>query len=163
MTNIVVVGYQATGATLQTQAPQVLKVVAQGPQGPMGAVGPQGPAGTYFLSFPTATAIGGNRIVGLHAGVVVYASADAPTTASNVLGITTSSVAAGLPSTIQSLGLMTEPSWAWTPDKPVFCGLNGALTQTPPTTGFSLIVGLAVSTTQVFIRVTPPIYLQPPP
>ena len=62
-------------------------------------------------------------------GAVAPASSDQPCDAGLVLGITAAS--AGTPAQVATSGEIVEPTWPWQPG-PVFLGLNGAPTQTPP-------------------------------
>jgi hypothetical protein len=48
---------------------------------------------------------------------------------------------------------MTELSWTWTPGEPIFLGNNGMLTQTPPSSGFAIELGTAISATSIWIVV----------
>jgi hypothetical protein len=51
----------------------------------------------------------------------------------------------------------TNTAWTWVPDKPVFLGANGTLTQS--TTGLLFVqqVGVALSPTKIVIRISQPI------
>lgn len=104
-------------------------------------------------------ALGGHRAVRLLAGQAIYADNAVVNDANIVLGITQGAVAAGALAQIQSSGLMTEPSWTWTADAPVFVGTNGTLVQPAPVTGFSLVVGVATSATQIHIGARTPLVL----
>lgn len=61
---------------------------------------------------------------------------------------------------LQRAGDVTEPSWSWTPEAPVFLGSNGQLTQAPPddSAAFTLCVGFAATTTTLVLRFEAPIY-----
>lgn len=135
--------------------PQVL--IDQAKQGVRGPPGPEGPAGGTSLTFPAGAALGGHRAVRLLNGAAIYASNDAPDDRNLVVGITRGAAVEGDDVVIQSVGLMAEPSWSWTPDRQVFLGLNGLLTQTPPTSGFILIIGIAVASDQILIGAKMPI------
>ncbi|MDR6886151.1 MULTISPECIES: hypothetical protein [Variovorax] len=139
-----------------TREPEIT-LIDVGTQGPPG---PPGEMGAAYVEFPAAVPLGGNRVVRVLAGEAVYADHTTVADANLVLGITRGAVAAGALAQIQTGGLMTEPSWAWTPDAPVFVGPVGTLTQVPPATGFNLIVGVATSPTQIFIGARMPIVLQ---
>ena len=76
-----------------------------------------------------------------------------------MLGITTGAAAAGDAINVQASGEMTEVSWNWTPGLPVFLGTNGLLTQTPPVSGFQLVLGVAISPTKLAINIKQPIVL----
>jgi hypothetical protein len=49
-------------------------------------------------------------------------------------------------------GELEEVSWNWDITKPIFIGINGLLTQTPPNSGFSCIIAYPVTTTKIFIN-----------
>ncbi|MEZ2293931.1 hypothetical protein [Variovorax sp. RCC_210] len=139
-----------------TEGAQIV-LVDEGRQGPPG---PPGGLGQAYVEFPAAVPLGGHRAVRLLAGQAIYADHTVVADANAVLGITRGAVEEGALAQIQFGGLMTEPSWAWTPDQPVFVGLEGVLTQPSPTTGFSLIVGIATLPTQILIGAKAPIVLQ---
>lgn len=132
----------------------LLDVGTQGPPGPPGEVGQS------YVEFPAAVPLGGNRVARVLGGLAVYADHATVADANLVLGITRGAVAAGALAQIQTGGLMTESSWSWAPDLPVFVGPVGTLTQTAPTAGFNLIVGIATSPTQIFIGAKTPIVLE---
>jgi hypothetical protein len=52
---------------------------------------------------------------------------------------------------------MTNSSWNWQPDKPVFLGTDGALTQTLIGVLFVQQVGVALTPTKIVIRISQPI------
>lgn len=136
----------------------ILVLSEVGPQGPQGEPGVGGNA--TDVVYPAGEAIGGHRCVVVGSdGKVYYASQQELTHMNKVLGITTGAVAMGANATIRAFGEMTEPSWNWTLDKPIFLGLNGLLTQTPPTTGFSLIIAFPTSATKIFVEIKDPILL----
>ena len=56
------------------------------------------------------------------------------------------------------VGAIDEPSWSFSPG-PVFLGLNGALVQAPPASGFVLQIGTALSATRLVVERFSPIIL----
>lgn len=52
---------------------------------------------------------------------------------------------------------MTNTSWAWQPDKPVFLGTDGTLTQTLIGVLFVQQIGVALTPTKIVIRIAQPI------
>lgn len=52
---------------------------------------------------------------------------------------------------------MTNSAWNWLPDKPVFLGINGALTQSLSGLLYLQQVGVALSPTKLVIRISQPI------
>lgn len=130
---------------------ELLEVARQGPPGVPGG------AGGSFVLFPASTAIGGHRAVRLLGGQLAYASASNVADANLVIGITVSAASQGGAAGVQTSGTMTEPSWSWTPDAPVFCGEQGALTQVAPSAGFVLIIGVAISATRILVGAKMPL------
>jgi hypothetical protein len=127
-----------------------------------------GPAGTPGISggamqlVPTVTPIGGHRVLALdNVGKAVYADSTSLPLTQRVVGVSTSSTAAGIDAPIQTYGAMEEPSWNWDTELPVFLGTNGTLTQTPPTTPSkaSIVVGFPTSPTTLFINIQQPILI----
>lgn len=140
-----------------------VRVAEIGIPGPPGPPGKDGQGGALVFSYPAAVAISGHRLVMLDRDArLVYASAGSLAHADRVLGVTTAAAAAGDLVAVQRGGEMTEPSWSWALDLPIYLGLDGALTQTPPATPaskFSLVVGVPVTPTTIFINIGFPIAL----
>lgn len=128
-----------------------------GVQGPPGVPGQPGEASLMLIA---GGPIGGHRVVRSLAGVAIYADQDTVPDAVCVLGVTQGAASAGAPVQVQLMGTMDEPSWAWTPDQPLFVGPTGTLTQTPPATGYRLIVGVALTATKINIGLKMPIVLE---
>lgn len=151
-----VVAVEGQDTVIVTREPEIvlLDVGTQGPPGPPGEVGQS------YVEFPAAAPLGGHRAVRLVLGQAVYADSAEVADANLVLGITRGAVVAGALAQIQTAGLMSESSWAWTPDQPVFVGAAGTLTQAPPAAGFSLVIGIATGPTQIHIGAKSPIVLQ---
>lgn len=76
-----------------------------------------------------------------------------------VIGVTTQAISIGATGYVQTYGSLTEPTWTWTMGSPVYLSAVGALTQTPPSTGFSLKIGIPEDATTLFIRIGEPIQL----
>jgi hypothetical protein len=73
--------------------------------------------------------------------------------------MTTGASSIGDTATIQTGGEMTEPSWSWVLDTPIWLSSSGTLTQVAPVTGFSLIVAFPISATKAIINLREPIFL----
>lgn len=147
----------AAVAIRQQQVVQVLTGAAQGPAGP---AGPVGPAGATYMTFAAGAALGGHKVVKAGPlGAVYYADSDYPVDAGGVLGVTMNAALTGDPVNVQATGEMDESSWSWTPGLPVFLGPLGTLTQTPPITGFQLVIGVASAPTKLVISIKQAIIL----
>jgi hypothetical protein len=124
-------------------------------------VGGGGTGSSLMLEVLTAgEALGGHRVVYLSAADTVRL-ADSTNTArvGLIVGITTGAVVLGDPAEVQIAGLMTEPTFAFTPG-PVYFTSTGVLTQTVPTTGFIQQVATAISATEIVVQLGMPIVLQ---
>ena len=146
----------------QVEVVEVLAVAEQGPPGPPGEDGAPGAGGgvSNVMEYVADGALGGHRIVrATTAGKVGYVDPSDPDQAHAALGLTTGAVADGALASVQFAGPITEPSWAWTPNLPVFVGAAGVPTQTPPSSGFHATVGVAVSATSMVIQLKSPIVL----
>lgn len=127
-------------------------VISSGSQGPQGV-----PGASFLYTYVTAAeSIGGNRVVSTNSsGQLVYANSFS----THVLGISTASCTSGEVCEVQTSDMMTEPSWSFTVNMPVFAGDNGMLTQVPPTIGTLHTLGYAITPTKLFIDKQPPITL----
>ena len=148
----------ATAVAVRQQ--QVVQVLTGTTQGPAGPAGPMGPPGATYMTFAAGSALGGHKVVKAGPlGAVYYADSDYPVDAGGVLGVTMHAVLSGDPVNVQATGEMDESSWSWTPGLPVFLGPLGTLTQTPPTTGFQLVIGVASAPTKLVISIKQAIIL----
>lgn len=133
-----------------------------GAQGPKGDDGPQGPPGTTTITVTADTNLSGHRAVRWATPTRVdYASAADPSRAWTI-GITLGAATAGAPVEVETLGLVTEPSWSWDPNALVFLGVDGVLTQIPPEApalSCRVVVGRAVSSTSLWVHTDSPIRL----
>lgn len=132
---------------------ELLEVAQQGLPGPQGL---PGSAGAAYLTYAAGQVISGHRVIKTSGGSAYYASSAAPGDANLMLGISLNAALQGDPVNVQYSGEVTEPSWAWTPDQVVFCGVDGVLTQTPPS-GVQTIVAVASTPTKIVINIRQPI------
>lgn len=135
--------------------------VAGGNQGPAGAQGLQGIPGAtagQILQAVAGATLGGHRAIFIDAGRAQYADSAAPS-AERVAGITLGAAAEDAVVNYQTAGAITEPSWNWN-EGPVFLGANGMLTQTPPSSGAVVELGVALAPTTIIVRIGPAVFLQ---
>lgn len=114
-----------------------------------------GTPGTVVTVTCTAGAsLGGRRVVLLDAaGKAQYADKDTTAHAGRVLGLTTAAAALDESISVQVAGLLTENTWAWDTDTPVYLSTNGLLTQTAPTSGMIQIIGQPLSATTINVDI----------
>lgn len=132
-----------------------------------GGIGPRGLPGrdAQAYSLVSNNTLGGQRFLYVNSlGTLSYASNDLADSANSILGFSTQSVVPGGSVSLINNQEVTESSWSWVPNLPIYLAQNGLFTQTPPSqsTGalFSLIVAFPVSATKIFIRLGSPIFLQ---
>lgn len=99
--------------------------------------------------------VGGHRVVRNSSGSVRLADAATAGHGAGILGITTGAASSGDEATVQVYGPLTEPTWTWTPNLPVYCGASGVLTQSAPDDGFVRQVAIAETATRIFIDLQP--------
>lgn len=155
MTDIIRGPQGATG----TRGPQGRQGV-KGVKGDRGVVGTQGiPGMQQYLTVLAGENLGGNRVVYIADGRAFYADSDNLTCSNASVGITNGAAVLDDIINIQTSGYMQEPSWKWSTNLPLFLGVNGLLTQTMPTTGFSQIIGIVTSSIEIIIQIQPSIIL----
>lgn len=129
----------------------------QGIQGVQGIQGIQGPSGATIEQVRLSSgALSALRVVrdtgdGSHVGLA------SPTSAIGVIGVLlTAAGAAEQPVTVIEFGEMTDGSWSWA-QGPLWVGVAGVLTQTPPLAGTLLQVAEALSPTRILVLIRAPL------
>lgn len=111
------------------------------------------------LPFTAGEPIGGHKGVRIAAGGIVrLASSDDPSQAGTVLGVSLTAADDGAGLDVAITGEVTETSWSWAVG-PVFLGQGGALTQSPPASGFVQQIGKAVGPNSLVVSLSTPIVL----
>lgn len=131
-------------------------IVSDAAQGPPGPAGPAGSPGGQLIQRVAAQALGGHRVVLINSdGKADYASAATLAHGPRIIGMTTQASAQDALVNIQIYGEVTEPSWNWQLDKPVYLGIDGALTQAAPAqpaSKFSIVIGFPIAATVLFVN-----------
>ena len=124
-----------------------------------GIVGPKGDPGGCTILKTAGENIGGHRVVILNDNdQITYASSFFLSHSGKVLGITKGAISQGNTGEIQTIDYMTEPSWNWEADKPIYLADNGLLTQDINNTGlFVLVIAYALSQISILINKNQPI------
>jgi hypothetical protein len=112
----------------------------------------------YSYNFIATQSLSALRIIDLTN--LTYASSDNLSQAFVSLGFVNQAVSIGGTFKTITQGLVSDSSWNWQLDKPIFLGINGFLTQTYPNNSlFCKIVASVISTQKIFINFGEPIIL----
>lgn len=117
---------------------------------------PTGSTHNHLLTITAAEPLGGHRVATVGG---LYADSSNPAHAYAVAGITLQAVSTGATVDAQYIGELTESSWNWTPDEPVFLGSAGMLTQAAPDVGFILQIGIPTTSTTLLIDIQQPLII----
>lgn len=141
-----------------TDMPSIIYAAEQGPAGIQGLPGPA--AGTSFTRAAAVNVSGGKAVTLNAAGQCLHADGAKASMANSVVGISLNGGAPGTDITIiTNGGEIEETVWNWQANKPVFLGTDGALTQVAPTSGYLLVVGVAVGPTRMLVKIQQPIFI----
>jgi len=157
-TSVVVTREGGKTHVVQQSAPPAV-VVTRGIEGPQGRPGEPGPAGGASVQRTAGANLSALVAVYELNGAVHALGADDALHIDLLLGITLTAAQAGDPVNVQRLGAIEDIAWNWVPGR-VYLGANGALTQTPPTGGFDLLIGSATSPTRIALNLQDPISLE---
>lgn len=125
--------------------------------GVQGATGPRGEG--RLSTYDAAVPVSGHTVLTLNAvGLVLPADPTDPTHANGIVGISTGAAAEGETASVATSGLLTHSGWTFTPGLPVFIGVAGVITQTPPVAAWQKAVGVALSATSIVIELQPAIF-----
>ena len=124
--------------------------------------GPPGPAGTATYVAITMVA---SIVISIHKAVipdgtggVIYADQSITSQTGKTMGISLNNALEGADVEVIVSGEVDEPTWNWLPGE-VYLGVNGALTQEPPTSGILQVVGVALTATRLSVGIQLPILL----
>ena len=133
---------------------EVLEAAAQGPPGP------PGPSGVVIYTRQSTGALSAMRVVWEDDAGAVSALDSADEDHIDLLcGLTLTATSDAGQVTVQRTGAVDDLAWNWTPGR-VYLGADGALTQSPPSAGFDVLVGVAVSPTRLILNFQDPIELE---
>lgn len=130
-----------------------------GEQGPPGRPGIPGPAGGSALQREAGEVISALRVLYELDGAVYALDCRDAEHIDLLLGISLTSAMAGEQLNIQRSGVIDDAGWAWAPGR-IWLGADGALTQIPPTGGFDVLIGSAMSATRITLNLSEPIDLE---
>lgn len=130
-----------------------------GEQGPAGRPGIPGPAGGSALQRAAGEVISALRVLYELDGAVYALDYRDAEHVDLLLGISLTSAMPGEQLNIQRSGVLDDAGWSWAPGR-IWLGTDGALTQTPPTGGFDVHIGSAMSATRITLNLSEPIDLE---
>lgn len=135
-------------------------VVVAGQSGPPGPRGNQGIAGTQFAR-STSGPMSALRVVWEDAdGLVHTLDKDDGDHVGLIAGLTITATGVAGSVTVQRAGPVDDDAWSWATSGPIWLGDSGMPTQTPPTAGYDVQIGYAVSPTRIYLDIQPPINLE---
>jgi hypothetical protein len=107
----------------------------------------------YTLTANASVALSGHRAVkALTDGTLAYVDNATSGDIGLCVGITITAASSGASINYQANGPIIYGGWSWV-EGPIFVGLNGQLTQTPPTSGFIQRVATALSATSLILSI----------
>jgi hypothetical protein len=78
----------------------------------------------------------------------------------NVVGITTTSASIGASVDARIFGEMVDNGWSWVVNQKIWLGASGQLTQTIPSVGYQVEIGIAVEAQKILINIEPALGLE---
>lgn len=132
-----------------------------GPQGPPGPPGQSGTPGTNLVVLKTAgETISAGKAVYLDTATVVKLSDHSVVARQKCIGVAKTAATIGNPIEIIVDGAFEDAIFSgFTINEPVWVGLSGVLTQTPPTSGVLLEAGYYLGENKIEIEIKRPIIL----
>lgn len=125
-----------------------------------------GSDGKLLASTETLTKTAINQAIGSYRAVIAvgenscdYANSSDVLHFDRLLGLTTHAAAQNTTINILRQGEISDTSWSFIANKPVFVADNGLITQTPVTAGFNQQIGVALTPTKLLIKLYQPILL----
>lgn len=133
-----------------TQAITATISSAKGDKGEKGDKGDTGDPGTSYI-YEAGEAIGGHRVVIIDNNIAYYADNTNLTHINKPMGISSNAADPGGEVTVVFFGEQEEDFWNWDVDKAIWLSTSGLLTQTPPTVGFSCIIGFPITNKKILV------------
>lgn len=135
-------------------------VYTEGSQGPAGQRGQTGLTGGLFER-NTSGSMSALRVVWEGSDGIVHAlDKDDGDHIGLIAGLTITATGAEGSVVVQRAGPVDDDAWSWVTSGLIWLGDSGIPTQTPPTTGYDVQIGYAVSPTRIYLDIQPPINLE---
>lgn len=127
--------------------------------GRRGPIGEPGPAGGSTLQRAAGELISALRVLYELDGSVYLLDYRDAANIDLILGISLTAAGAGETLNVQRSGVIEDSGWSWAPGR-VWLGADGALTQTPPTDGYDVLIGAAVASGRLLLNLQDPLELE---
>lgn len=169
MSGVIAVNHKRNGSAIavREKAPSVVavkasvsqRVILAGLRGAIGRQGEIGPAGGSAFQRAAGEDMSALRVVYELDGEVFYLDYRDEAHINLVMGMTLTAAQVGEPINVQRSGFVDDTGWNWVPG-PVWLGVAGSITQVPPSDGFDILLGAAVSATRITLNIQPPVELE---
>lgn len=116
--------------------------------------GPTGPAGDEFTRMAAAAAVSALRAVSVVANGISHTDGGSTESLALMVGISTNAASVGADVVIRRFGVAQDASWNWVPGLPLFVGVAGELTQSPPIYSSVRQVGVAITGQSVHVQLS---------
>ncbi len=114
--------------------------------------------GTNRITFTLGDTVYSGRAVEVNnQGLAILASSTG--SGFGIIGVAVQSGTVGQKIEVVTYGSFTDTSYNLIPDEPLFLRENGIISQSPPSTGVTVVIGSAITPTTMFIRIEQPIYM----
>lgn len=116
-------------------------------------------SGNALPTLPANANLSALRMVSRSGTGYSYADPNSADSVWSIAGLAVFSINAGIPVTPLRNTSFSDSSWNWARGSPIFLGTNGALTQTPPSSGYLVVVATVLDPQTIFIQIEEPIDL----
>lgn len=120
---------------------------------------PSVPTDSNQLNMIAGEDISGHRVVVISDSGILKADINNINHTNLTLAVTTQAGTIGNNIKVLITGQLTEPSWNWSYDNPIWVGPDGVLTQIPPITGWLCQVATVINPTSILISPKQPLIL----
>jgi hypothetical protein len=110
-------------------------------------------------NLPVAQTLSALRLVSNIDNMYNYSEPTLKDSVWSIAGLTKQAIVLGQNCTPIRDETVTDISWNWIKGAPIFLGVNGTLTQTPPLTDYLVVVARVLSPQTLFIQIEEPINL----
>jgi hypothetical protein len=105
------------------------------------------------------TNLGGQRVVMIIGSEAFYYDATNEASIGATIGMTNGAASVGASVDVILEGIVNNPGWGLVPGDVYFIGINGLINNTPPTSGVSFRVGVAIDADNLLLKLSEEIFL----